>query len=58
MDSEGIVIARSHRASNDARLSTGYGDAAIQSNGAGLHPWIASLALAMTTEVRPNPSAP
>jgi hypothetical protein len=25
-----IVIARSHRASKDARLSTGYGDAAIQ----------------------------
>jgi hypothetical protein len=29
--SDGIVIARSHRASRDARLSTGYGDVAIQS---------------------------
>ena len=28
---DGFVIARSHRASKDARLSTGYGDAAIQS---------------------------
>jgi hypothetical protein len=28
--SDEIVIARSHRASKDARLSTGYGDAAIQ----------------------------
>jgi hypothetical protein len=26
----GTVIARSHRASRDARLSTGYGDEAIQ----------------------------
>ena len=42
------VIARSRRASNDARLSTGYGDVAIQS--CALHPWIASLTLAMTTE--------
>jgi hypothetical protein len=30
MRSLGIVIARSHGASRDARLSTGYGDAAIQ----------------------------
>ena len=30
MRSDGIVIARSHRASKDARLSTGYCDAAIQ----------------------------
>jgi hypothetical protein len=30
MHSDGIVIARSHRASRDARLSTGYGDVAIQ----------------------------
>jgi hypothetical protein len=28
--SDGIVIARSRRASRDARLSMGYGDAAIQ----------------------------
>ena len=27
---DGIVIARSQRASTDARLSTGYGDVAIE----------------------------
>jgi hypothetical protein len=30
---DGIVIASSHRASKDAYLSTGQGDAAIQSRG-------------------------
>src|SRR6202142_4665561 len=35
MRSDGIVIARSHRASKDARRSTGYGDAAIQSRPSG-----------------------
>jgi hypothetical protein len=39
-----IVIARSHRASSDARHSPGYGDAAIQKVGEALTlPWIASL---------------
>jgi hypothetical protein len=45
-----IVIARSHRASKDARLSTGYGDAAIQGI-VGLRRWPLDrhASLAMTT---------
>ena len=35
MRADGVVIARSHRASRDARLSTGCGDAAIQSRRSG-----------------------
>ena len=37
-----FVIARSRRASNDARLSTGFGDVAIQRHRAPCVPWIAS----------------
>jgi len=45
---DGIVIARSHRASTDARLSTGYREEAIQgSQGAGLLPWIAAPSLTL-----------
>ncbi|HKN28388.1 MAG TPA: hypothetical protein VJY34_11095 [Roseiarcus sp.] len=36
----------------DARLSTGYGDVAIQAAASVLHPWIASLTLAMTVFMR------
>ena len=38
---DGIVIARSHRASKDARpfFRTGYGDAAIQNAVRSMFPW-------------------
>ena len=50
--SDGIVIARSHRASNDARPSTGYGDAAIQERQGALFPLDCFASLAMTISIR------
>jgi hypothetical protein len=50
LDRTAIVIARSHRTSTDASLSTGYGDEAIQRTKGALRPLdrrVASL-LAMT----------